>query len=329
MSARRAVRFVLDGQLAVSLTAHLPRTSSQQPVSLSVASRGKGAVSRKRASRPSLPSDAAMTDGEGDTTMTAAGTDDGGNKPHPAALASPASSLSSATSSPSLLAAAEWSRPLPAQPDVVAVRADLANIALPSAAASNHSNVATTSSHPPPPPPPLHASSISLAPPPPSSTGSSAVAPLSSQLLGSMLNVSNEPSTAEVDANQWPYSGPQLARARMKAAFPAIIPSSARWFDPSSIAAVERRMFPDWLSGAVGRYAAAAAARSDWYQHIRNAIVAAYRANPRVFLTVTACRRQLAADVGAITRIHTFLQQVTAATHSHCTLSDISRAVGS
>ena len=255
--------------------------------------------------------------------MAAAGADDSAS-PSSTTAGSPTASASGVASSPPLLAASEWSRSAltaQQQPDVQTVRPDLANIALANthSANSGSSNAANGSaSAPPQPPPALHPSSLSLAPPLASSAASSATAPLSAQLLGSMLNLSNQPdesvdaANSNSDSSQWPYSGPQLGRAKMKSAFPAIIPSSARWFDPSEVAAIERRAFPDWLSGAVGRHAAAAAQRSEWYQHIRNAIVAAYRANPRIFLSVTACRRLIAADVGAITRIHAFLQQVRA-----------------
>lgn len=34
-----------------------------------------------------------------------------------------------------------------------------------------------------------------------------------------------------------------------------------------------------------------------------------YRLNPGEYLTVTACRRNLAGDVGAIMRVHAFLEQ--------------------
>ena len=149
MSARRVVRFVLDGQPAVSVTAHLPlRSSSQQPSPSSAsqpggASKGKPAASRKRTVRPSLPSfSAAAADADGDSDMAAATAqrpDDTTEQPHSqaATAASPAASVSSsAASSPPLLAASEWSRAVPSQPDVQSVRAELANVALPAAAQS-------------------------------------------------------------------------------------------------------------------------------------------------------------------------------------------------
>lgn len=41
----------------------------------------------------------------------------------------------------------------------------------------------------------------------------------------------------------------------------------------------------------------------------RNFMVDSYRLNPSEYLSVTACRRNLAGDVGAILRVHGFLEQ--------------------
>ena len=41
----------------------------------------------------------------------------------------------------------------------------------------------------------------------------------------------------------------------------------------------------------------------------RNFMVDSFRLNPMEYLTVTACRRNLAGDVGAIMRVHGFLEQ--------------------
>lgn len=38
-------------------------------------------------------------------------------------------------------------------------------------------------------------------------------------------------------------------------------------------------------------------------------MINAYRFNPSEYLTVTACRRNLAGDVCAIVRVHAFLEQ--------------------
>lgn len=45
------------------------------------------------------------------------------------------------------------------------------------------------------------------------------------------------------------------------------------------------------------------------YKDYRDFMVNAYRLNPHEYLTVTACRRNLAGDVCAIVRVHSFLEQ--------------------
>lgn len=45
------------------------------------------------------------------------------------------------------------------------------------------------------------------------------------------------------------------------------------------------------------------------YMAYRNFMVDSFRLNPMEYLTVTACRRNMAGDVGAVMRIHGFLEQ--------------------
>ncbi len=45
------------------------------------------------------------------------------------------------------------------------------------------------------------------------------------------------------------------------------------------------------------------------YLAYRNFMVDSFRLNPSEYLSVTACRRNLAGDVGAILRVHGFLEQ--------------------
>jgi hypothetical protein len=45
------------------------------------------------------------------------------------------------------------------------------------------------------------------------------------------------------------------------------------------------------------------------YKDYRDFMINTYRLNPSEYLTVTACRRNLAGDVGAIMRVHAFLEQ--------------------
>ena len=45
------------------------------------------------------------------------------------------------------------------------------------------------------------------------------------------------------------------------------------------------------------------------YMAYRNFMIDSFRLNPTEYLTVTACRRNMAGDVGAVMRIHGFLEQ--------------------
>lgn len=45
------------------------------------------------------------------------------------------------------------------------------------------------------------------------------------------------------------------------------------------------------------------------YKDYRDFMINTYRLNPAEYLTVTACRRNLAGDVCAIMRVHSFLEQ--------------------
>ena len=82
-----------------------------------------------------------------------------------------------------------------------------------------------------------------------------------------------------------------------------IIPSYAAWFDMSKIHPVERRALPEFFNS---RHRSKTPAI---YKDYRDFMVNAYRLRPSEYLTVTACRRNLAGDVCAIMRVHAFLEQ--------------------
>lgn len=82
-----------------------------------------------------------------------------------------------------------------------------------------------------------------------------------------------------------------------------IIPSYSAWFDYNSIHAVERRALPEFFNGRNK------SKTPEVYLAYRNFMVDTYRLNPTEYLTVTACRRNLAGDVCAIMRVHAFLEQ--------------------
>lgn len=82
-----------------------------------------------------------------------------------------------------------------------------------------------------------------------------------------------------------------------------IVPSYSAWFDYNSIHAVERKALPEFFNGANE------SKTPEVYLAYRNFMLDTYRLNPTEYLTVTACRRNLAGDVCAIMRVHAFLEQ--------------------
>ncbi|KAF4618957.1 hypothetical protein D9613_009907 [Agrocybe pediades] len=82
-----------------------------------------------------------------------------------------------------------------------------------------------------------------------------------------------------------------------------IVPSYSAWFDMSKINAVERRALPEFFNSRNRSKTPAI------YKDYRDFMINTYRLRPTEYLTVTACRRNLAGDVCAIMRVHAFLEQ--------------------
>ena len=82
-----------------------------------------------------------------------------------------------------------------------------------------------------------------------------------------------------------------------------IIPSYAAWFDMSKIHPVERRALPEFFNSRNR------SKTPTIYKDYRDFMINTYRMRPTEYLTVTACRRNLAGDVCAIMRVHAFLEQ--------------------
>ncbi|KAJ1812852.1 SWI/SNF and RSC complex subunit Ssr2, partial [Coemansia sp. RSA 2598] len=82
-----------------------------------------------------------------------------------------------------------------------------------------------------------------------------------------------------------------------------IVPSYAAWFNLSSIHENERRALPEFFNSRN------MSKTPTIYREYRNFMINSYRLNPSEYLTVTACRRNLAGDVCAIMRVHAFLEQ--------------------
>ena len=82
-----------------------------------------------------------------------------------------------------------------------------------------------------------------------------------------------------------------------------IIPSYSAWFDMSKIHPVERKALPEFFNSRNRSKTPAI------YKDYRDFMINTYRLRPSEYLTVTACRRNLAGDVCAIMRVHAFLEQ--------------------
>ncbi|KPI35289.1 SWI/SNF and RSC complexes subunit ssr2 [Cyphellophora attinorum] len=82
-----------------------------------------------------------------------------------------------------------------------------------------------------------------------------------------------------------------------------ILPSYSTWFDMHQIHPLEKKSLPEFFN-ARNRSKTAAV-----YKDYRDFMINTYRLNPVEYLTVTACRRNLAGDVCAVMRVHAFLEQ--------------------
>lgn len=82
-----------------------------------------------------------------------------------------------------------------------------------------------------------------------------------------------------------------------------ILPSYTTWFDMHAIHPLEKKALPEFFNNRNRSKTPAV------YKDYRDFMINTYRLNPVEYLTVTACRRNLAGDVCAIMRVHTFLEQ--------------------
>ncbi|KAK6525640.1 hypothetical protein TWF281_010694 [Arthrobotrys megalospora] len=85
--------------------------------------------------------------------------------------------------------------------------------------------------------------------------------------------------------------------------YQTIIPSYATWFDMNAISDIERKSLSEFFNNRNR------SKTPSIYKDYRDFMVNTYRLNPSEFLTVTACRRNLTGDSGAIMRVHRFLEQ--------------------
>ena len=82
-----------------------------------------------------------------------------------------------------------------------------------------------------------------------------------------------------------------------------VVPSYSSWFDVHKIQDIEKKALPEFFNGRNRSKTPTV------YKDVRDFIVNSYRLYPSEYLTVTACRRNLVGDVGAISRVHAFLEQ--------------------
>jgi SWI/SNF related-matrix-associated actin-dependent regulator of chromatin subfamily C len=113
-----------------------------------------------------------------------------------------------------------------------------------------------------------------------------------------------QPSTSAAPEADDPSSNLTTARRYLATQTqPVIIPSYSSWFNLNSIHPTERRSLPEFFNGKNRSKVPSI------YKQYRDFMINTYRLNPTEYLTVTACRRNLAGDVCAIMRVHAFLEQ--------------------
>ncbi|MCJ1386912.1 hypothetical protein MMC17_010040 [Xylographa soralifera] len=82
-----------------------------------------------------------------------------------------------------------------------------------------------------------------------------------------------------------------------------VLPSYSTWFDMHKIHQLEDKAMPEFFNSRNRSKTPSV------YKDYRDFMINTYRLNPTEYLTVTACRRNLAGDVCAIMRVHAFCEQ--------------------
>ncbi|ORY53167.1 SWIRM-domain-containing protein [Rhizoclosmatium globosum] len=99
------------------------------------------------------------------------------------------------------------------------------------------------------------------------------------------------------------YTTPSAAKFLAAQTKDVFVPAYATWFRLDSIDPRERVALPEFFNNKNKSKTPAV------YKDYRDFMVHTYRLNPIEYLTVTACRRNLAGDVCSIMRVHSFLEQ--------------------
>lgn len=117
-----------------------------------------------------------------------------------------------------------------------------------------------------------------------------------------LFNASYPTKPVSDETGTFPYTGPLLVSLdQPKQSYPVVKPQYCEWFDMESVHEKEKKAFPEYFEKPKSN-------GEVMYRQYRDFIIKAYRANPRIYLSATACRRSLAADASAIIRIHNFLE---------------------
>ena len=110
--------------------------------------------------------------------------------------------------------------------------------------------------------------------------------------------------TNEEQPAQTKSSAESSARSHLvQQTYSIILPSYSAWFDMNKIHKLEMKALPEFFNNRNR------SKTKEVYKDYRDFMVNTYRLNPTEYLTVTACRRNLAGDVCAIMRVHAFLEQ--------------------
>ncbi|KAF9585121.1 hypothetical protein BGW38_003798 [Lunasporangiospora selenospora] len=111
-----------------------------------------------------------------------------------------------------------------------------------------------------------------------------------------------DPAVTQSDVERFKLEE-EAGRFLSQQAYEVIIPSYAAWFSMSKIHDIEQKSLPEFFN-LKNR-----SKTPTVYKDYRDFMINTYRLNPTEYLTVTACRRNLAGDVCAIIRVHAFLEQ--------------------
>jgi len=112
--------------------------------------------------------------------------------------------------------------------------------------------------------------------------------------------------------NTQPVTSPEAEKKKMEDAarsylveqtHAVVVPSYSTWFDMNKIKDIEKKSLPEFFNNRNRSKTPLV------YKDYRDFMINTYRLNPTEYLTVTACRRNLAGDVCSIMRVHAFLEQ--------------------